>query len=83
MTSLSSSPAALIAATLILYIVYGIIWRLFLSPIARFPGPKLAAITQLYEGYYDVVKGGQYVFKIGELHKKYGMLLRRFISSAY
>lgn len=30
------------------YTVYGAIYRLFLSPIAGFPGPKLAALTLWY-----------------------------------
>ncbi|KAI1146436.1 cytochrome P450 [Nemania diffusa] len=38
---------------------------------ARFPCPKLAAITRLYEGYYDLYQSGQYSFKIAELHKQY------------
>ena len=49
-----------------------VFYRLFLHPLARFPGPKLAAITLWYEGYYDVIQNGQYTFKIVELHKKYG-----------
>ncbi len=50
-------------------------YRLFLHPLARFPGPKLAAISRWYEAYYDAIKNGQYTFKIAEMHKKYGMLL--------
>ena len=46
--------------------------RLVLSPLAVVPGPKLAALTTLYAAYYDVVHPAQYVFKIKELHKKYG-----------
>lgn len=57
----------------ILYLVHAAIFRLYLSPIARFPGPKLAALTRLYELYYEVIKGGQFTFKIIELHKEYGM----------
>lgn len=59
----------------ILYLVYAAILRLYLSPIAGFPGPKLAALTRLYELYYEVIKGGQFTFKIKELHKQYGMVL--------
>lgn len=58
------------------YTVYGALYRLFFSPIASFPGPRLAALTLWYEFYYDVVKGGQYSWKIEELHKKYGPIIR-------
>lgn len=50
--------------------------RLYLSPIAHIPGPRLAALTWLYEFYYDVVLGGQYTFKILDLHKEYGPVIR-------
>jgi hypothetical protein len=62
-------------ASLIVFLLYLIglaIYRLLLSPIAKFPGPKLAAATYLYEGYYDVVKRGKYTFKIRDLHAEYG-----------
>lgn len=49
-----------------------VFYRLFLHPLAGYPGPKLAAITRWYEGYYDVIQNGQYTFKIKELHQKYG-----------
>lgn len=49
-------------------------YRLFLHPLARFPGPKLATISRWYEAYYDVVLGGQYTSKIAELHKIYGRM---------
>lgn len=53
---------------------YVVLWRLFLSPIANIPGPRLAALTGLVEFYYDVVKGGKYLFKIEEWHEKYGKI---------
>ncbi|KAJ9605728.1 hypothetical protein H2200_009577 [Cladophialophora chaetospira] len=64
------------AGALLLYSVCLAGYRLYLSPIARFPGPKLAALTLWYEFYHDVVRGGQYVFKINELHDQYGPILR-------
>ena len=62
-----------------IWIVYAIalaVHRLWLSPISHIPGPKLAALTQYYEFYYDVVLGGQYTFKILNMHKKYGPVVR-------
>ncbi|TAQ87580.1 hypothetical protein B7494_g4085 [Chlorociboria aeruginascens] len=46
------------------------------GPIAFIPGPKLAALTRFYEAYYDLILGGQYTFKLIELHKAYGPIIR-------
>ncbi len=56
----------------IAYLVAIAIHRLYFSPIAKFPGPKLAALTKWYEFYYDVVLQGQFTFRIQTMHKKYG-----------
>ncbi|KAL9092874.1 MAG: hypothetical protein Q9165_004292 [Trypethelium subeluteriae] len=58
------------------YLISGAIYRLFFHPLSRFPGPKLAALTTLYEGYYDVIKAGTYIFQIGKMHDQYGPIVR-------
>ncbi|KAM0805978.1 cytochrome P450 [Usnea florida] len=59
----------------IYYLAIGV-YRLYFSPIAKFPGPKLAALTLWVEFYYDVVKRGRYTWKIEEMHKRYGPIIR-------
>lgn len=71
MFSVLSSMLMLVLG-LVLYSTYIVVWRLYWSPLAQFPGPKLAAATHLYELYYELYKGGKYVFKKAELHEKYG-----------
>lgn len=63
---------ALLAASL----VYQVVYRLYIHPLAKVPGPRLAAATHLYEFYYDAVLQGSYVFQLEELHKKYGPVVR-------
>lgn len=43
-----------------------------LHPLSRFPGPKLAAMTIAYEGWYDMIKVGRYTHEIKKMHEKYG-----------
>ena len=59
-------------AVLVAYCVAGVIYRLVFHPLAKFPGPRLAAATQWYEFYYDCIQYGQYTFKIAEMHGDYG-----------
>ena len=56
----------------VVQLIWTAVSRLFLSPIARIPGPKLAALTSWYEFYYDVIRPGQFVFHIQDLHERYG-----------
>lgn len=77
---LTSSWERTAAGLLVLWVAYLVglaAYRLYLSPLAKFPGPTLAALTLWYEFYYDVVKGGKYTWKIGELHEQYGELLNQ------
>jgi hypothetical protein len=49
-----------------------VVYRLYFHPLAKFPGPKYAAISHWHEAYYDVVLKGQFTFKVQELHRQYG-----------
>lgn len=60
----------LVAAAI--YVVHLVVTRLYLSPVAKFPGPKLAALSRWYEFYYDVILKGQFTFHIQDLHRQYG-----------
>jgi hypothetical protein len=69
------TPTRLLAAAislLVLYLLSNAIYRLYLSPIAKFPGPRLAALSFWYEFYFDVIKHGQYTWEIGRMHDIYG-----------
>ena len=56
------------------------IYRVYLSPLARFPGPKLAALTGLYEGFFDCFKegGGRFYVEINRMHDEYGKMVLFF-----
>ncbi|KAI1319321.1 cytochrome P450 [Xylariaceae sp. FL0255] len=52
------------------------IYRLYLSPLAAIPGPKLAALSYLYESYHEIVLGGQYFKRVAQMHRQYGPIVR-------
>ncbi|KAF9892112.1 hypothetical protein FE257_002518 [Aspergillus nanangensis] len=69
-------PYVAAAGLTVVYLLSLAIYRLYLSPIAHFPGPRLAALTVFYEFYWEAICNGQFTFHIGELHKKYGPIVR-------
>jgi hypothetical protein len=70
------SSTFVIGCSILLYIIghriYRIFYDLYLHPLAHIPGPKLAAITYLYQTYYSLVGGSRFYIQIGKLHQKYG-----------
>ncbi|KAI9641437.1 hypothetical protein NHQ30_010244 [Ciborinia camelliae] len=62
--------------SLSLWIIYGAIYRLYFSPIAKFPGSKLAALTLWYEFYFNVIRDGQWIWEIKRMHEEYGPIVR-------
>lgn len=49
-----------------------IAYRLYFHPLAKFPGPKIAAATFIYEFYWDFAGHGAYLFKTEDMHERYG-----------
>ncbi|KAK8092013.1 Cytochrome P450 [Apiospora hydei] len=68
--------AAYGAGLMLLYSVALAIYRVTLHPLAKFPGPKLAATTEWYEFYHDIVRQGQFIWHIQKLHDQYGPIVR-------
>lgn len=58
----------------LIYVCALLFYRLYLSPLAKFPGSKLTAATGWYETYYQLIKkgGGQFTFQIERWHDQYG-----------
>jgi hypothetical protein len=72
---LSSFKVELAEYAVIFYISYKVITfiqRLFFHPLSKFPGPKIAAASKLYEFYWDSYKHGRLWAKLPELHRRYG-----------
>ena len=64
--------AAVIVLLCFTKIILEALYRVTLHPLARFPGPILAALSYKYEFFFDGIKGGQYTNEIARLHRIYG-----------
>lgn len=70
----SHSLLILLAAYLLLYHISLSIYRLYFHPLAKVPGPRLAAITSLWYAYQ--IKKSQLLLQSREFHAKYGPAVR-------
>ena len=72
---LPSSPGSVLAKLLLGFAAFQIakyIYRLTFHPLVHFPGPRLAAITNLYGASYDLSETRSYIKEMPALHEKYG-----------
>lgn len=62
------------AGVSLIWIVCLAIYRLYLSPLTKFSGPKLVALFHWYKCYFDVFTpgGGMYMWEVEKMHQKYG-----------
>jgi hypothetical protein len=71
--TLNISTPALVSGLLVslsLYVVYQRFWH----PLARYPGPFLASLSNCWEAWYWLL--GQTPYRLTELHAEYGPFVR-------
>ncbi|KAH6677138.1 putative cytochrome P450 [Halenospora varia] len=71
-----SNVLLLLPALAICYAGCTIIYRLYIHPLAKVPGPKLAALTQGYEMYFDLIQPARFPWQLRKLHERYGLIVR-------
>lgn len=50
------------------------LWNVWFHPLAKVPGPRLAAFWYWYKTYVEVVKGESWIEHLKELHSRYGKI---------
>ena len=74
-----SSTCVSLALALLTWYASLVVYRIYFHPLAKFPGPPLAAATYWYEFYFEIFKGARYTWKLEDLHRQYGSYPPRFV----
>ncbi|KAJ4352422.1 uncharacterized protein N0V89_007770 [Didymosphaeria variabile] len=77
-TSVLWVAAGFACAIFIVYSACLIIYRLYFSPLAQFPGPKLVAATAWYETFIDVTRNNFHEVLL-DMHKKYEYFSKLYV----
>jgi hypothetical protein len=68
--------AAILAFFWAIYFVLHAVYNVSpLHLLHKFPGPKMAVMSYLYEFYFDVIRWGRYSHEIKRMHEVYGKRL--------
>ncbi|KAH7405628.1 cytochrome P450 [Phaeosphaeria sp. MPI-PUGE-AT-0046c] len=68
------NAVSMVGVGILLYICYYIIYQRFFHPLARFPGPFLASLTDLWQ--VSEMLSLQQPYNLTELHARYGQFVR-------
>ncbi|KAF2456731.1 cytochrome P450 monooxygenase-like protein [Lineolata rhizophorae] len=68
--------AVLAAVALLTFLAYRLIYRVYLHPLARFPGPPAAAVTWWWKTYVEVIRGRSFCHALEGVHAQYGDIIR-------
>ncbi|KAI5785826.1 cytochrome P450 [Geopyxis carbonaria] len=63
-------------ATTLIYIFSICIYRLYFHPLSHVPGPRLAAISTLWQIYWNVIRGGELTSQLPRVCQQYGTVVR-------
>jgi hypothetical protein len=63
---------AVLAAALPVWLGGVAVYNIYFHPLAKVPGPKLAAVTSLYKTYFNATNGSKFYIQIQKLHEEFG-----------
>lgn len=69
---MSIIPLGLTLSAVAILLIVTALYRVYLHPLASIPGPNLAALSSIYEFYFDCWLEGKFIFEIRRLHNTYG-----------
>ena len=78
-----SHAVGILAASSVIYFLATCFYNLYLHPLRKIPGPKLAAIGPYLEFYHEVIRDGQYLWEIAKMHDKYGKIVDTVLERSF
>lgn len=64
--------ACFLLGSVLAYGLVMVVYRLRIHPLSKFPGPRLAALTGLYEIYFAAWGSSSFEDEIERMHREYG-----------
>ncbi|KAK6860830.1 hypothetical protein PG995_004466 [Apiospora arundinis] len=65
---------ALFFINLVVLWTFRAVWRLFFHPLSRYPGPRIAAVSDIWYAYHSLL--GRWPWTVEDVLKKYGDVVR-------